>query len=269
VAQAVSAAETAIFRRIRAGIEIPFLGSIKSVFISFAYRRVMDVTWRNGEDPLSKIRTEIARSRNGECGHLLKPLAELHVATRGRSGYYDPALYCDAVLPLLGPATLFERMGFADLVADVGGLPPQVLAALLHDVYLVSRPLIERARLTDHELITVMMRDTSESTLLVIASRSGTGIPVTDRIVEVGTLKVHLTLAANDEAKLSPATFDFFSNMTEAQNDMDLALAKRSDLPVSIAKALYQRISERARRRLEEMMIRDSNRGRRFLALGR
>ena len=242
---------------------------IKSIFISSAYRGVMDVNWRNGDDPLSKIRLEISRSRGAACGHLLKPLAELHTTTRGRPGYYDPALYAETVIDLLGPATLFERMTYADIVADVGGLPPDVLAALLCDVYLVSRPLIERARLSDHELVTVMMRDQSESTLLVIAKRSGTGIPVTDRVVEYGTLKVHLTLAANDEAKLSMATFDLFSNMTTSQNDMDLALAKRSDLPVSIAKALYQRLSDRAARRIEEMLIRDRNRGRRVLVLGR
>lgn len=229
----------------------------------------MDITWRHGEDPLSKIRLEIARSRAGDCGHLLKPLAELHLATRGRPGHYDGALYADTVAELLGPATLFERMAFADTVADVGGLPSAVLAALLADVYLVSRPIIERARLSDHELITVMLRDTSESTLLVIAGRAGTGIPVTDRVVEHGSLKVYLTLAANDEAKLSSATFARFSNLTAAQNDMDLALAKRSDLPVEIAKALYQRISERSLRRVEEMMIRDRNRARRCLALGR
>ena len=229
----------------------------------------MDVTWRNGDDPLSKVRLEIARSRGGACGHLLKPLAELHVATRGRPGHYDPELYGRTVIDLLAPATLFERMTYADIVADVGGLPAEVLAALLCDVYLVSRPLIERARLTDHELITVMMRDQSESTLLVIARRSGTGFPVTDRVVEYGTLKVHLTLAANDEAKLSMSTFDLFSNMTSAQNDMDLALAKRSDLPPSIARALHQRLSDRAARRVEEMLIRDRNRGRRVLVLGR
>jgi uncharacterized protein (DUF2336 family) len=229
----------------------------------------MDVNWRNCEDPLGKIRFEIAKSRGGECGHLLKPLAELHARGRGRTGHYDAALYTETVIHLLGPATLFERMAFADTVADVGGLPSAVLGALLQDVYLVSRPIIERARLSDDELMTVIAKDSSESTLLVIAQRSGTGIPVTDRVVELGTLKVHLTLAANDEAKLSITTFDFFSNMTAAQNDMDLALAKRSDLPVSIAKALYQRISERAARRVEEMMIRDGNRGRRFLALSR
>ncbi|MDK9696936.1 MAG: DUF2336 domain-containing protein [Siculibacillus sp.] len=239
------------------------------MFISSPYRWGMDIIWRNGEDPLSKIRLEIARSRDGERGHLLKPLAELHISTRGRPGYYDPARYTETVVELLRPATLFERMAYADLVADVGGLPPGVLAALLGDVYLVSRPLIERARLSDHELVTVMMRDNSESTLLVIAGRSGTGIPVTDRIVEHGTVKVLLVLAANDEAKLSMGTFARFSNMTAAQNDMDLALAKRSDLPIEIAKALHQRISERSRRRVEEMMIRDSHRGRRYLALGR
>lgn len=229
----------------------------------------MDVSWRDQNDPLSKIRTAIARSRPDERGCHLKPLAELHVAGRGKPGVYDGILYAETVLPLLGGASLFERMAFADIVADVGRLPGDVLAALLGDVYLVSRPLVERARLSDGELLGVIDRDASESTLLVIALRQGIGVPVTDRVTDLGTLKVHLTLAGNDGATLSMATFDRFSNLTRAQNDMDLALARRSDLPISIAKALHQRLSERAARRVEEMMVRDRNRARRALALGR
>ncbi len=229
----------------------------------------MDVSWRDQSDPLARIRTEIARSRPDERGRHLKPLADLHVAARGRKGVYDPALYAETLLPLLGGASLFERMTYADIVADVGRLPPGILGALLADVYLVSRPLVERARLSDDELLAVIARDASESTLLVIALRQGIGIPVTDRVTDLGTRKVHLTLAGNDGATLSMTTFDRFSNLTRAQNEMDLALARRSDLPPSIAKALHQRLSDHAARRVEEMIVRDRNRSRRALALGR
>lgn len=229
----------------------------------------MDVSWRDQNDPLSKIRNAIARSRSDERGCHLKPLADLHVSSRGKPGVYDHALYTDTVLDILVGASLFERMAFADIVADVGRLPAGVLSALLADVYLVSRPIVERAKLSDGELLGVIDRDASESTLLVIALRQGIGVPVTDRVTDLGTLKVHLTLAANDGAALSMTTFDRFSNLTRAQNDMDLALARRSDLPPSIAKALHQRLSERAARRVDEMMVRDRNRGRRALALGR
>ena len=229
----------------------------------------MDIEWRTTNDVLAKVRNEMARSRPVEWGCLLKPLAELHLSAPGKLSPGDADVFTDTVVEIFAAASLFERMAFTNTVADVGRLPRRLLERLLKDVYLVSRPLIERMPLSDGDLLGVMSTDTSESTLLVIAQRRGTGIPVTDHLVAKGTLSVMLALAANEGAALSPATFDRFSNMTTAQNDMDLALARRSDLPVSIAKALYERISERSARRLADMMERDRNRGRRTLVLGR
>lgn len=229
----------------------------------------MDIEWRTTNDVLAKVRTEMARSRPVEWGCLLKPLAELHLSAPGKLSPGDADVFTDTVVEIFPSASLFERMAFANTVADVGRLPRRLLERLLKDVYLVSRPLIERMPLSDGDLLDVMSTDTSESTLMVIAQRRGTGIPVTDQLVAKGTLGVMLALAANEGAVLSPATFDRFSNMTTAQNDMDLALARRSDLPVSIAKALYERISERSARRVADMIERDRNRGRRALVLGR
>lgn len=228
----------------------------------------MDIEWRMTDDVLAKIRSEMRRSRPEDLGRLLKPMGEFHIATVARKASCDVDLFVDTAIELLRPASLFERMAFANLLADAGRVPSRLLDVLLRDVYLVSRPLIERAQISDGDLVAVMATDTSESTLLAIAERRGTGIPVTDRLIEAGTLKVHLTLAANDGATLSMAGFDRFSNMTSAQNDMDLALAQRSDLPVSIAKALYQRLSDRSAKRVADLMERDRNRGRRALALG-
>jgi len=229
----------------------------------------MDLEWNMTDDPLAEIRTEALRARPEERGRLLKPLAQLHAATLGKPSLIDVDRFVETAISLTSQASLFERMAFANMMADIGRIPPALLDVMLSDVYLVSRPLVERADLSDDHLLAVMADDASESTLLLIAQRAETGIPVTDRIVERGTLKVHLTLAANDRAALSMSTFVRFSSMTEAQNDMDLALAKRSDLPVSIAKTLYQRISARAEKRVAEMIERDRNRGRRVLSLGR
>ena len=81
--------------------------------------------------------------------------------------------------------------------------------------------------------------------------------------------KVWLTLAANVAARLSFATFDRFSRLTRAQDAMDRALSTRHDLPYEIAKALHHRLTERAARRVAEMIARDMGRKRRPLALGR
>ncbi len=228
----------------------------------------MDVEWHMTDDALARIRTEAARAHPDERGRFLKPLADLHAEVRGHPGRIDVELFIDTAIEFAADATLFERMAFANDLADIGHIPQRLVDTLVRDVYLVSRPLIERAKLSDRDLIAVLDGDTSESTLLAITKREGTGVAVTDRLVAHGSAKVHLALAANDRAALSIRTFDRFSDMTTAQNDMDLALAQRSDLPVHIAKALYQRLSERSQKRLAEMLLRDRNRGRRVFSLG-
>lgn len=227
----------------------------------------MDVEWRDPEDVLAALRAEIGRSRAEDRGRFLKPLGELHARVGGKPRCFDAELYVALALQCLETASLFERMAFADVMADIGGIPGALVLRLLSDTHLVSRPLIERAKLSDGQLLEVIGRSASKSMLLAIAARPGMGLAVTDRLVELGPLEVHLTLAANDRSPLSPATFERFSDMAEAQNNMDLALAQRSDLPIEIAKALYQRLSERSAKRLSTMLARDLGRGRKPLAL--
>ncbi|NLH79849.1 MAG: DUF2336 domain-containing protein, partial [Phyllobacteriaceae bacterium] len=78
-----------------------------------------------------------------------------------------------------------------------------------------------------------------------------------------GRPRVLLTVAGNVGARISRRGFDALSAVATAQADMDEALARRSDLPVEIARNLYRRIGERMQARLDELIARDLARGRR------
>lgn len=227
----------------------------------------MDIRALEPAEALAAIRADLAVAPAADHGAFLGPLGDLHARVAGRSAAFDVDLFVATALDCLKAASLFQRMAFADVLADVGRIPPRLLDAMLADTAMVARPLIERARLSDGHLLKVMNADRTRATQLAIAARAGLGVSVTDRLVEEGGPEVHLTLAGNDRVTLSPAAFARFSDMAASQKDMDLALAQRSDLPIDIAKSLYQRISERASQRLSGMLARDLSRGRRPLAL--
>lgn len=227
----------------------------------------MDIQWQDIDDPLERARDAIAAAPESERGAHLVDLARLHLEVRGRPTRWAAEDWGALCIATLDVATLVERMAFVDTIAEVGRMPIDLVFRLLADDVLVRRRLVESVRFDDDELLALIDREPSERMLLFVARLLGIGEPVTDRVVELGTPKVHLTLARNGTARLTFPSFDRFSKMTRAQDVMDQALSRRDDLPYEIAKALHQRLSERAARRLAEMIARDMMRGRRPFVL--
>jgi len=139
-------------------------------------------------------------------------------------------------------------------------LPPQVAAML--NRRMEARHLVH-AELSDGDLIDIVVAGDKEDAEVAIAWRSPLSITVTDFLIERGRPRVLLTVAGNVGAQISRRGFDVLSGVATAQTDMDEALARRSDLPVEIARNLYRRIGERMQARLDELIARDLARGRR------
>lgn len=229
----------------------------------------MDVEWHEAIDLLAGIRAEMRTSRPEDQGRLLRDLAAIHADCGGDPARVDVEGFADIALALLRHASLFERMAFADAVADGGRVSPRLREALLTDVHLVARPLLERARLGDADLLGVIDAGRDESTLVTIAERRGVSVAVSDRLIDTARPKVLLALVRNAAAAISAEGFARFGMLAAGQGEMDTALAQRADLPMSIAKALHQRIGARAQKRVADMIARDRLRQRRPLVLGR
>ncbi len=216
---------------------------------------------------LQKIRSELAGIKPDRRGVLLRQLSDLYIARLGQIDGDLVDLFVDIAMELLGPSSLFERMAFSNAIADFGVAPPRLLDHILRDVYLVARPLIERGAMTESRLLQLMDADKRELTYLMIAQRPKTGIPITDRLVHEGSMKVLLAVAANPAAKLSPASFEKLGNLAITQRDMDAALSHRADLPAAIAKRLHREVSRSSATRVADMMAKDAAKRRSSLVL--
>lgn len=206
---------------------------------------------------LKRIAAEVQVVRPEGRGQLLRRLSDLYLAARGK---IEPAcvdLFVSLAIDLLTRASLFERMAFANAIADVGPPPPALVDHVLKDAYLVARPLIERGELSESRLLALMDDDAREVTHVMIAQRPNTGVPITDRLVADDRIKVLLALAANASATLSEAAFEKLGALAVERPDMDAALAHRADLPVAIAKNLHRRIGQSSAKRVHDMIARD------------
>ena len=211
---------------------------------------------------LRRMANEIPDARPDRRSLFLRQLSDLHLARLGRIEAGQVDLYVRVVGELLRTSSLFERMAFANVVADTDTAPPDLVDRLLSDVYLVARPMIERGPLSEARILTLLDEDKREITMVMIAQRMNNGIPITDRLIDVGTLKVLLAVATNTTSKLSWASFDKLGNMAVEEPEMDAALAHRADLPLDIARRLHRRVSQSSSRRVAALMANDAKRRR-------
>lgn len=211
---------------------------------------------------LRRMANEIPEARPDRRGLFLRQLSDLHLARLGRIESDQVDLYVRVVGDLLRTSSLFERMAFANVVADTETAPPDLVDRLLSDVYLVARPMIERGPLSEARILTLLDEDKREITMVMIAQRLNNGIPITDRLIDVGTSKVLLAVATNTTSKLSWASFDKLGNMAVGEPEMDAALAHRADLPLDIARRLHRRVSQSSSRRVAALMANDAKRRR-------
>lgn len=211
---------------------------------------------------LKRMAKEIPEARPDRRSLFLRQLSDLHLARLGRIEADQVDLYVRVVGELLRASSLFERMAFANVVADTDAAPPELVDRLLSDVYLVARPMIERGPLSEARILTLLDEDKREITMVMIAQRMNNGIPITDRLIDEGTMKVLVTVAGNTTSKLSWASFDKLGNMAVGTPEVDAALAHRADLPLDIARRLHRQVGQSSSRRVAALMANDAKRRR-------
>lgn len=160
--------------------------------------------------------------------------------------------------------TAVRQSAMGKALARRSDLPPQVASMLNRGIE--ARALVH-AELSDDDLIALVISNDKESEEVAIAWRSPLSLPMTDFLIARGRPRVLLILAGNVGAKISPRGFDLLSAIATDHADMDEALARRGDLPNSIARNLHRRIGERMRERIDALIARDLARGRRPFVL--
>lgn len=168
----------------------------------------------------------------------LRQARDAFVRRTGGIAESELSAFSALVMGLLPKVPLIERMAFARQVAPNRHMPRALLAKILEDNYLVSAPVLESAPLLDEKDMLDAIERQGTAVCLAISKRENLSIQLTDRLMASAELKVQQSLAGNPTARLSRKSFTELCELAEREPSILERLARRRDLPMSLAARL-------------------------------
>ncbi|MFM9974107.1 MAG: DUF2336 domain-containing protein, partial [Beijerinckiaceae bacterium] len=158
----------------------------------------------------------------------------------------------DQVISLLADAIeVRARVHLAERLADIGNAPLNAVRKLSRDEISVARPVLARStRLTDNDLVEAA-RHGGRDHMLAISERRDLSEPVTDVLVSEGDRVVVNAVASNPTARFSIKGYDMLVAKSHADQLLQSALGRRSDIPRRHMSVLFELAKAAARDRLK------------------
>jgi uncharacterized protein (DUF2336 family) len=153
----------------------------------------------------------------------------------------------DQVIGLLSEAIeVRARALLSEKLADVANAPSGVVRKLSRDEIAVARPVLARSPiLTEKDLVDAAHH------MLAISERRDLSEPVTDVLVNEGDRVVVNAVASNPSARFSHKGYDTLIAKSRADELLQAALGRRSDIPQRHMSVLFELAKTAARERLQ------------------
>lgn len=156
----------------------------------------------------------------------------------------ERALMREILQRLTKDVEMAVRIALAERLADDADAPLDLILLLVDDRIEVARPIILRnRRLTDRDLL-VLIAEADEARQTVCAERPYIGEPVSDHLARNGSESVLVALIRNITARIAPSTFETLVEKSRAIEAIQEPLAKRADLPSTLAGRMCNWVSD-------------------------
>jgi uncharacterized protein (DUF2336 family) len=158
----------------------------------------------------------------------------------------------DQVIGLLSEAIeVRARALLSEKLADLANAPYGVVRKLSRDEIAVARPVLARSPvLTEKDLVDAA-RHGGRDHMLAISERRDLSEPVTDVLVNEGDRVVVNAVASNPSARFSHKGYDTLIAKSRADELLQAALGRRSDIPQRHMSVLFELAKTAARERLQ------------------
>ncbi|MFN8828528.1 MAG: DUF2336 domain-containing protein [Labrys sp. (in: a-proteobacteria)] len=184
---------------------------------------------------------------------LLRQITDMFFDGTSERSVSEKALFEEVVIRATKDLDVTGRADFANRIADEGEAPRNVILSLARDEIDVARPVLQRSSvLTDTDLSTIA-EASGDNHLLAISGRSSLSEVVTDVLVRRGSQLVVRAVAKNDGAKFSSFGFGELVNRAKDDEDLQLRLVQRKDLPAEVSKDLSNILTEKLKSTLAAM----------------
>ncbi len=202
--------------------------------------------WGNGVGPTAERIEDIgrlaefaARTPGSKRSDAYVAVALLFRAQGEQVPGRERAVMRDILKRLAPNVELTIRVSLAEKLADDPEAPLDLLLLLAGDATDVARPILLRSRrLTDRDILEFLAH-ADMAHHAVCAERPNIGEAVTDKLAASDAEPILVALARNAAAKIGPAAFERLVDKSFSIVSLQEPLARRKDLPASLASRLY------------------------------
>jgi uncharacterized protein (DUF2336 family) len=196
---------------------------------------------------------KLARDKSIEGRKQLVALvSDLFFATDTVITARERALITDILQKLIDDVAVPVRRALAERLAEEATAPHEVVVALANDQIEVAAPILLKSEaLLDVELIEII-RHRSLEHQLTIAMRRAVSEPVSEALVETGSIDVIKTLLENGSARIAEATMAYLVDQSKTVDTFQEPILRRHDLSAKLAHKMYYWVSAALRQHIIE-----------------
>ncbi|TYC52084.1 DUF2336 domain-containing protein [Rhodobacterales bacterium] len=185
---------------------------------------------------------------------LFAEVSDLVMASLDERTDRELAIFSEVVIDLYSLAAPQDRTRLAIGLAFCERTPARLARRLAEDEIAVATPFLAQSPVFTQEDLLDFIERLSNAHLQVIARRSDLSPEVSDRLAEIGSLRVQRILAGNREISLSRPAMLKLVRVAADDEQLRTRLAHRPDLPPGICRALLPMVDPETRRRLRAII---------------
>jgi uncharacterized protein (DUF2336 family) len=200
---------------------------------------------------LNELTVALANKDEAARSATLDKITDLFLA--GAPGFSEVHVAVfDQVIGLLSEAIeVRARALLSEKLADVANAPSGVVRKLSRDEIAVARPVLARSPILTEKDLVDAARHGGRDHMLAISERRDLSEPITDVLVNEGDRVVVNAVASNPSARFSHKGYDTLIAKSRADELLQAALGRRSDIPQRHMSVLFELAKTAARERLQ------------------
>ena len=189
---------------------------------------------------------------NSEDGRqkLLREVTDMFMQSPENLNEREIAYFGEIMGGMIHQVEAMVRQHLSETLASVGNAPHDLILSLANDEVEVALPLLQNSEaLEDVDLVEIAEKRSQEH-LNAIAQRAMVGETITDVLVKQGDDTVLGTLPGNNAAQFSRGGMETIVDRARDNDDLELSLVKRKDVPADLAQDVFWRVSSAMREKI-------------------
>lgn len=197
---------------------------------------------------------QVAQERSSENRRLLlRQITDMFFDGVSERSVSEKALFEEVAIRATRDLDAAGRAELSDRLADEGEAPRSLILSFARDEIDVARPVLQRSTVLSESELSAIANTSSDGHLLAISERSSLSEIVTDVLVRRGSQLVVRSVAKNEGARFSQFGYGELVNRARTDEDLQLKLVQRGDLPPEVSQELSAILTDKLRATLKSL----------------